>query len=98
MAFKFSKLLNNQIIILGIEYNAFSKAKFGNFQKLLKLNNYLQKIIIGEKKRHLNSSLPQSAPLGPPSAQLGSYFFGNYFFAAFLVTVGRWSLIEISDK
>ena len=38
-----------QLAIFRIEYNAFSKAKFGNFQKLLKLNIYLQTIIIGEK-------------------------------------------------
>ena len=38
-----------QLAVFRIEYNAFSKAKFGNFQKLLKLNIYLQTIIIGEK-------------------------------------------------
>ena len=38
-----------QLAIFRIEYNAFSKAKFGNFQKLLKLNIYLQTIIIGAK-------------------------------------------------
>ena len=38
-----------QLAIFRIEYNAFSKAKFGNFQKLLILNIYLQTIIIGEK-------------------------------------------------
>ena len=48
LAFKFSKLLN-KLGIFRIEYNAFSKAKFGNFQKLQKLNIYLQTIIIGEK-------------------------------------------------
>ena len=38
-----------QLAIFIIEYNAFSKAKFGIFQKLLILNIYLQTIIIGEK-------------------------------------------------
>ena len=38
-----------QLAIFKIKYNAFSKAKFGNFQKLLELNIYLQTIIIGEK-------------------------------------------------
>ena len=42
-------LEQTQLAIFRIEYNAFSKAKFGNFQKLLILNIYLQTIIIGEK-------------------------------------------------
>ena len=44
-----SFLRTTQLAIFRIEYNAFSKAKFGNFQKLLKLNIYLQTILIGEK-------------------------------------------------
>ena len=42
-------LATTQLAIFRIEYNAFSKAKFGNFQKLLILNIYLQTIIISEK-------------------------------------------------
>ena len=38
-----------QHAIFRIEYNAFSRTKFGNFQKLLKLNIYLLTVIIGEK-------------------------------------------------
>ena len=38
-----------QHTIFRIEYYTFSKAKFGNFQKLLKLNIYYQIIVVGEK-------------------------------------------------
>ena len=38
-----------QLAIFRIEYNAFSKAKFGNFQRLPILNIYLQTIIMSEK-------------------------------------------------
>ena len=38
-----------QLAVFRIEYNAFSKAKFGNFQRLLILNIYLQTIIMSEK-------------------------------------------------
>ena len=56
-----------QLAIFRIEYNAFSKAKFGNFQKLLKLNIYLQTIIIGAKTQfelNLTSIKLASAQLG----------------------------------
>ena len=42
-------LCPTQLAIFRIEYNAFSKAKFGNFQRLLILNIYLQTIIMSEK-------------------------------------------------
>ena len=38
-----------QLAVFRIEYNAFSKAKFWNFQNLLILNIYLQTIIMSEK-------------------------------------------------
>ena len=48
----FSLQLKSQLAIFRIEYNTISKAKFGNFQKLLKVNIYLQTIIIGEKTQY----------------------------------------------
>ena len=72
-----SFLLTTQLAVFRIEYNAFSKAKFRNFQKLLKLNIYLQTIIIDEKTQfELNLTsfkwgLPRLAPSGSPSAWLG---------------------------
>ena len=44
-----SFLDRTQLAIFRIEYNAFSKAKFGNFQRLPILNIYLQTIIMSEK-------------------------------------------------
>ena len=41
--------IQTQLAIFRIEYNAYCKAKLGNFLKHLKLNMYLQTIIIGEK-------------------------------------------------
>ena len=61
---------NNSTSNFRIEYNAFSKAKFGNFQKLLKLNNYLQTIITGEKNtiwiesNVIQKSLASAGPFG----------------------------------
>ena len=66
-------LSTTQLVIFRIEYNAFSKAKFGNFQKLLKLNIYLQTIIIGEKTQfELNLKSFKRA-----SARLGTISFGR---------------------
>ena len=46
---KLTFLDRTQLAVFRIEYNAFSKAKFGNFQRLLILNIYLQTIIMSEK-------------------------------------------------
>ena len=67
-----------QLAIFRIEYNPFSKAKFGNFHKLLKLNIYLQTIITGEKtKFELNStSLKLSLASG---GSAGNIAIGKYW-------------------
>ena len=66
-------LEQTQLAVFRIEYNAFSKAKFGNFQRLLILNIYLQTIIIGEKTQfELNlMSFKWALPWSAPSGSLG---------------------------